>query len=558
MVSFCIPTWNRADEVFACVTHILEHPSQEIEVVVSNNASDDDTLEKLATIGDARLRVTSNVSNIGMQANCLKAVQSGTGLYSFLINDEDRILLDKIDVLLDFIRGLQTKYVVIRFSQYQMLFDGICPDQDIPAGPEAVFHSMLMTSDYSGLAFRTEWIRDLDIGEYVIGNEELARGSLHVDTCVFDPGFFIMELCGKHPIRYSSIITHERFEGKKTTSGNKYYMEILGNGIDGHAYHPDNCYKLFCRTVDKFMAAYGATKYANGLYSSLIRTIGIRLCYRFMNSFMGQNYPFFTSLRDRDEKLAYRERLIGKYGTAWNLVRMLYQRCVQYMREKTGDPMWDGVQELCAAFFDNNLDLPVKDRDETQKSIAGDMIYDLGVHCTDINYVPVYAPEFFSAEFLETHYLYRQFCAGRHDWVIRFKPLQTKRDGFIRGGSFVALGENREAIRQFEDFLENFEHAETLKDIISGSRGRVLAMWYLGFLHLHEKEYMESMEYFAKCHALADESILRTALNEGRFNLLGLSLDRTNGRKQGIEAWKKKQEDLLALREKNRLFETTP
>lgn len=102
-VSFCIPTYNRDFIVKSCVEHILEYKGNDIEVVVSNNGSQDGTLEMLATIKDDRLHVRSNDKNLGFNKNVSDVLKMANGEFCFLLSDEDLISVDKIPELINFL-----------------------------------------------------------------------------------------------------------------------------------------------------------------------------------------------------------------------------------------------------------------------------------------------------------------------------------------------------------------------------------------------------------------------------------------------------------------------
>ncbi len=100
IISFCIPTYNRAGFVTRCVKNILQYPGDDIEVVVSNNGSVDETLAELQKIKDKRLKIFSNESNLGFTKNVLLVVERATGEFCFTMSDEDIVFVDKIPDLI--------------------------------------------------------------------------------------------------------------------------------------------------------------------------------------------------------------------------------------------------------------------------------------------------------------------------------------------------------------------------------------------------------------------------------------------------------------------------
>jgi glycosyltransferase involved in cell wall biosynthesis len=103
-LSFCIPTYNRANTVIDLVLRLLQCPTPDIEVVVLDNGSTDDTVELLKGITDERLTVCSNGTNRGVIFNVVSVLLQGRGDYSVLLLDKDSIDTDLIPSFLDFLR----------------------------------------------------------------------------------------------------------------------------------------------------------------------------------------------------------------------------------------------------------------------------------------------------------------------------------------------------------------------------------------------------------------------------------------------------------------------
>lgn len=88
-LSICIPTYNRADAVTALIRRILSCPDADLEVVVLDNASLDDTVQRLAAIDDPRLAVHRNPVNRGVLFNVLNVLLKARGARCVLVLDKD-------------------------------------------------------------------------------------------------------------------------------------------------------------------------------------------------------------------------------------------------------------------------------------------------------------------------------------------------------------------------------------------------------------------------------------------------------------------------------------
>lgn len=91
VLSICIPTFNRRDVVYECVTEILNnYHKDDIAVIVVDNCSTDGTREKLAEIHDVRFKYYRNDTNTKYM-NLLIALSYAEGQFSMLLSDEDNV-----------------------------------------------------------------------------------------------------------------------------------------------------------------------------------------------------------------------------------------------------------------------------------------------------------------------------------------------------------------------------------------------------------------------------------------------------------------------------------
>lgn len=107
-LSICIPTYNRMSYLKELLPDVLgqiaEMPAGEVELVVSDNASTDDTAGYLRSLGDSHLRWWTNDENIGGDRNFLKCVAEAKGEYVWLFGDDDLIPEGSVSRALDILR----------------------------------------------------------------------------------------------------------------------------------------------------------------------------------------------------------------------------------------------------------------------------------------------------------------------------------------------------------------------------------------------------------------------------------------------------------------------
>ena len=107
-LSICIASYNKAETTYTLVNRLLTCNNPEMEVVVVDNASTDNTIEKLKTITDDRLRVVSHEKNIGAAPNILASIYAGAGDYCLYTNDRDIIIPEKLDGFISYLNNNPT------------------------------------------------------------------------------------------------------------------------------------------------------------------------------------------------------------------------------------------------------------------------------------------------------------------------------------------------------------------------------------------------------------------------------------------------------------------
>ena len=104
-LSICIPTYNRVRYLKELLPSVLDQADAEgVEVVVSDNASTDDTAEYLRAIKHPSLRWWTNDANIGGDRNFLKCVAEARGEYVWLFGDDDIMPAGAVKKVTDFLR----------------------------------------------------------------------------------------------------------------------------------------------------------------------------------------------------------------------------------------------------------------------------------------------------------------------------------------------------------------------------------------------------------------------------------------------------------------------
>lgn len=91
LVSICIPTYNRADLLVRAVSSALSQSYQNLEVIVVDNASTDNTHEVIKHFKDKRLKFFTNEWNLGLFGNFNRCIELAQGDYIHILHSDDII-----------------------------------------------------------------------------------------------------------------------------------------------------------------------------------------------------------------------------------------------------------------------------------------------------------------------------------------------------------------------------------------------------------------------------------------------------------------------------------
>ena len=214
VLSFCIPTYNNINSLQRLVLDILTYNNSDIEIVVLDNGSTDDTLNVLQDIKDDRLHVYTNGENKGALFNMVNVLDKGKGEFLVYCTDHDYVDKQKIDVFKVFLQNnanLSSGYCEYN-SKSNLLFE------IYQTGYPALEKLAYITRHPTGYFFNNTYLKSVEI---------VKRFSDYEFVDLFPLEFVFAELClkGDAAIYHDSLFMPER--GTKvvkhksaTTNGN--------------------------------------------------------------------------------------------------------------------------------------------------------------------------------------------------------------------------------------------------------------------------------------------------------------------------------------------------
>lgn len=110
LLSILIPTYNRVEYLKKNLTILFEQINPQlkdvVEILVSDNCSEDRTIEYLDSIENVKLNFEywSNEKNIGPDANFLKLIKKSKGKFLWLFGDDEFLLEDALENVISYLK----------------------------------------------------------------------------------------------------------------------------------------------------------------------------------------------------------------------------------------------------------------------------------------------------------------------------------------------------------------------------------------------------------------------------------------------------------------------
>ncbi|SUB79650.1 Spore coat polysaccharide biosynthesis protein spsA [Segatella buccae] len=111
MISVCMTTYNGSKYIIEQLESILCQLSKDDEIIVSDDTSTDDTIEKIKSLNDPRIKIlhhrkVKHKFKIDLSThNFENAIKAAQGDYIFLSDQDDKWLPNKVTVMLSYLKN---------------------------------------------------------------------------------------------------------------------------------------------------------------------------------------------------------------------------------------------------------------------------------------------------------------------------------------------------------------------------------------------------------------------------------------------------------------------
>lgn len=117
LVAVIIPTYNRAQTLFTSVQSVLAQSYENIELIIVDDGSTDETAEKIMQLSDARVRYIRQENNSGACAARNRGIREAKGQFIALQDSDDIWHSDKLEKQMALLRSANADIVFCAMRQ---------------------------------------------------------------------------------------------------------------------------------------------------------------------------------------------------------------------------------------------------------------------------------------------------------------------------------------------------------------------------------------------------------------------------------------------------------
>jgi len=121
LVSICIPVYNGDKFIDETIQCCLGQTYKNIEVIVSDNCSTDQTVEFIKRYNDPRIKIYSNAKNEGLLYNFKKVFTYATGKYMSFLGADDGMTLDAVEKAVNIMEAPENQNIVLVNTYIQII-----------------------------------------------------------------------------------------------------------------------------------------------------------------------------------------------------------------------------------------------------------------------------------------------------------------------------------------------------------------------------------------------------------------------------------------------------
>ena len=163
LISVIINVYNGEKYIKKCLDSVVNQTYKNIEIIIVNDKSNDDTLNIINSYKDKRIKIINNKKNMGLSLSRNIGIDNSKGKYLYFVDVDDFIELDTIDYLYKLIKKYKTKIATCRcLDIYDYNYKLVNDIESIKLlSKEEMLDKLLLTIDRTGTTWNKLYDKDL-------------------------------------------------------------------------------------------------------------------------------------------------------------------------------------------------------------------------------------------------------------------------------------------------------------------------------------------------------------------------------------------------------------
>ncbi len=116
-ISVLLPAYNVEEYITEAIESVLAQSFSDFELIVVDDCSTDQTVEKIKEIGDSRIRLFINEENRGISYSLNRAISEAKGEYFARMDGDDICMPERFQVQYEYIKNREKQLIVGSFYQ---------------------------------------------------------------------------------------------------------------------------------------------------------------------------------------------------------------------------------------------------------------------------------------------------------------------------------------------------------------------------------------------------------------------------------------------------------
>ena len=211
LVSVIMPSWNTGRFIAESIQSVLGQTYRDLELIIVDDCSTDDTDEVVASFTDSRIRYIKNEENMGAALSRNRAMREARGEWIAFLDSDDLWESEKLEKQIAFMKD---NGYVFSYHEYERVDEEGKPLQIYVSGPDVVDKRRMYHYDYIGQAtmiYSAKHFGLIQIKDIKKNNDYAIRLQLYRKDGT--KCYLLKENLAKYRVRKQSI-SHDKFSRK--------------------------------------------------------------------------------------------------------------------------------------------------------------------------------------------------------------------------------------------------------------------------------------------------------------------------------------------------------